>query len=241
MRHGSLMPCDIAGVVSVHIPRRLYLKQKLQNRFPVVSLSSPRYFPDVVSRSSPNRIPLAPPATPGPPNWFLFVSIYDFPSVSRMCPLALSLNLKPSLLLGCEAGFIDICINAMFVAERLVLPLWHFGIATHIFGCAIWKCLCNLYCCEPGLDATTGLRQQGPIAVTWHMSSFYVERLVFFTVHWSTMTKNMFVFAGWILVSTSWISLPRFRQVNNNGSVWMFFVKIERNIFQCCNLNHCLA
>ena len=43
------MPCDIAGVVSVHILRRLYLKQKLQNRFPVVSLLSPRYFPDVVS------------------------------------------------------------------------------------------------------------------------------------------------------------------------------------------------
>ena len=31
LRHGTLMPCDITGVVSVHILRRLYLKQKLQN------------------------------------------------------------------------------------------------------------------------------------------------------------------------------------------------------------------
>ena len=30
LRLGALMPCHITGVVSVHILRRLYLKQKLQ-------------------------------------------------------------------------------------------------------------------------------------------------------------------------------------------------------------------
>ena len=113
----------------------------------MVSKSSPSCFTDVVSHLSPNchivfDLPPTMPsclsevAPPIIPNWFPLVSMSDLPIVSQLCPLALALHLKSSLLLGCKA--VLIVMYGVAVWYRILLRHNLITSRTHTMQLAKW-------------------------------------------------------------------------------------------------------
>ena len=137
----SLSPHCVSHFVSRCV---FHLASHLSPRPPyMVSKSSPSCFTDVVSHLSPNCLRLAPHnaqlslrgGLPIIPNWFPLVSMSDLPIVSQLCPLALALHLKSSLLLGCKAGLI--VMYGVAVWYRILLRHNLITLHTHNAACEV--------------------------------------------------------------------------------------------------------